>query len=120
MTKTTGLKLVFISSSKLTSPVTKKQQPLSPCRVREYNYRIFSIRRRGYYFFAVCFSAAIQEWLLFEGDVYFVGKPAAIISTRVYIYVRRENFRGLRLFRSELPIVRLVFEDGAYSTEATI
>ena len=27
-------------------------------------------------FFAVCFSVAInQEWLLFEGRVYFVGKP---------------------------------------------
>ena len=75
-----------------------------------YNYRISSIRRRGYFFFfAVCFSAAIQEWLLFEGGVYFVGKPAAIISTRVRA-PRKLAIRGLCLFRSELPIVWLLFE----------
>ena len=40
-------------------------------------YRISSIRRRGYYFFAVRFSAATNRGrILFEGGVYFVGKPA--------------------------------------------
>ena len=40
-------------------------------------YRISSIRRRGYYFFAVRFSAATNRGrLLFEGGVYFFGKPA--------------------------------------------
>ena len=37
-----------------------------------HNYRISSIRRRGYYFF----SLPIFVRLLFEGSVYFFGKSA--------------------------------------------
>ena len=34
-------------------------------------YRISLIRRRGYYFFTVCFSAAT-----IRGQIYFIGRPA--------------------------------------------
>ena len=41
-----------------------------------YADRISSIRRPGYYFFAVHFSVATTRgWLLFESGVYFIGKP---------------------------------------------
>ena len=38
---------------------------------RKMSFRIFSIRRRGY-------SLRVSVWLLFEGGVYFIGKPADI------------------------------------------
>ena len=42
-------------------------------------YRISSIRRRGYYFILCSFSATtIRGRLLFEGGIYFFGKPADI------------------------------------------
>ena len=38
-------------------------------------YRIYSIRRRGYYYFAACFCTATT---IFEGGIYFFGKLADI------------------------------------------
>ena len=47
--------------------------------VREVSMCVFLQSDRLLFFFCCTFGAAtIQGWLLFEGDVYFFGKPADI------------------------------------------
>ena len=73
-------------------------------------YRISSIRRHGYYYFAACFM-----WLLFEGNVYFFGKPGGINDGWIrYVWVRQ--WRLLDAFSSMRSLSVLVSAMGTTRT----
>ena len=85
-------------------------------------YRISSIRCCGYYFFRCSFCAATiwGQCRTTRTALVLIRWPSSeIIHIRVCVprILLAGTIQGWRLFRSELPIVQLLFEGGVYLTK---